>query len=688
MQGEAFFVLDDGQRIVEWSEAAASALGIPEKQALGRHCFEILQGRDFFGRTVCQQECHAFKSLEDGRVTARCTLLLNKESNHDRQVDETLVALPQPLGGYLVTLTEHQQTSKSPQPTSAITTVRDLVELTTLASALSGGPLNQSIDETLDWLRQVLDVEVAELFVAEPHGEGMLLTASSGPFKSAFSEITRFASGEGFPGLILTNGRPIATRKLLEEPRYLRTRVKEKGFQSYVCVPVLGQDGVIGVLNVADRRPDLDTDRASRVLTWAGRLVSTVLHAGILENRIAVMSQSADASENATSDVNDRLHGVLQQMMAIGAAAGGSLSLLDESGRNLLRRVSKGEFDGSLCSHPETGEAGLCPALIDNLGLILRGPKSHRPPACQRLNVGDGVIYCLPLVIGKEAVGIVQLKYPGHGPEPATKYLPFLLDASIEAAKAVRRVRMDMEEQERKSVMLRQWKSQLDEESTRSNGSPVRLPHQIHSTDTNSEHPAIDIRLLGPFEIYQNGHLVLPDSFSRRGALTALKILMLHEGRPVARDRLAELLWPNTDPHAASNRVHGIIHALRSGLEPKQHERSWAFILSEGDRYYFNTDASYRFDAKEFREYVALGERLERDAQAISAIDSYEAAVNLYKGDLLQDDPYAEWCWYERESLRETYLDVAKKLAVLHLSHDAPLKSIEIYRRALKADPL
>ena len=86
--------------------------------------------------------------------------------------------------------------------------------------------------------------------------------------------------------------------------------------------------------------------------------------------------------------------------------------------------------------------------------------------------------------------------------------------------------------------------------------------------------------------------------------------------------------------------------------------------------------------------FVTLSERRERQGDAPAAIDAYETAVNLYRGDLLEDESYAQWCREEREFLRKMYLDTLMRVAGLHMEQSASEKSVESYRRALAIDPL
>jgi DNA-binding SARP family transcriptional activator len=89
-----------------------------------------------------------------------------------------------------------------------------------------------------------------------------------------------------------------------------------------------------------------------------------------------------------------------------------------------------------------------------------------------------------------------------------------------------------------------------------------------------------------------------------------------------------------------------------------------------------------------FLDSIGLGERLQGKNDVARAIDAFEMAISLYGGDLFEDEPYAEWCWEEREVLREGYLDALDRLAGLYLEQGVTERSIELSRTALKTDAL
>jgi DNA-binding SARP family transcriptional activator len=149
-------------------------------------------------------------------------------------------------------------------------------------------------------------------------------------------------------------------------------------------------------------------------------------------------------------------------------------------------------------------------------------------------------------------------------------------------------------------------------------------------------------------------------------ALTLLKILLVHAGRPVPRDMLVELLWPGIDPSVGASRFCVVVHTLRQVVEPSASGHRWVFIQSDEDCYSFDTRAPGWLDIEEFRASVARGHGAEEAGALDAATRAYDDAVRLYRGDLLEDEPAAEWCGVEREHLRETFLGVLKRLASLH----------------------
>ena len=127
-----------------------------------------------------------------------------------------------------------------------------------------------------------------------------------------------------------------------------------------------------------------------------------------------------------------------------------------------------------------------------------------------------------------------------------------------------------------------------------------------------------------------------------RAARALFAVLALHPGEPVSRDRLAGLLWPESDQQAARGSLRMALLALRRVLDPVDPDLIRA------------TNESIMLDVKREAVDWALFERLCARPDAQSRLK----ALELYKGDLETAFPkpheaVTELLRDQRERLRE-----------------------------------
>jgi DNA-binding SARP family transcriptional activator len=162
----------------------------------------------------------------------------------------------------------------------------------------------------------------------------------------------------------------------------------------------------------------------------------------------------------------------------------------------------------------------------------------------------------------------------------------------------------------------------------------------------------LQIVTLGRFRVEgSNGPLSGDWLDQRPGAL--LKYFVSERRRMLPTDRIAEALWPGVGVDEGRNRLRHYVHALRDRLEPDRGARSPArFVVAHRGAYRFDTSAAW-VDADAFEREVRAGlTSLEHGADH-DATAHLAAALHLYQGDFLGEDPYAEWAVDERERLRE-----------------------------------
>jgi DNA-binding SARP family transcriptional activator len=163
--------------------------------------------------------------------------------------------------------------------------------------------------------------------------------------------------------------------------------------------------------------------------------------------------------------------------------------------------------------------------------------------------------------------------------------------------------------------------------------------------------PRLEVSVLGPTRV-ASGEGPIGGKWLEQRPGQLLKYLVCERHRVVPTEEIAEAIWPRGDARALGN-VRHFIHGLRGRLEPQRPKRSpSAFIVARQGGYTINRRLVH-IDADEFEERVTTGVAASAAGEALRAREELERAVHLYRGELLAEEPYAEWAFGERERLRE-----------------------------------
>ena len=198
--------------------------------------------------------------------------------------------------------------------------------------------------------------------------------------------------------------------------------------------------------------------------------------------------------------------------------------------------------------------------------------------------------------------------------------------------------------------------------------------------------PRLVILAFGALQLVRNGEPVTEEAWHTRQARQLLKVLLTERPRPVAADRLIELLWPNSTPAAAATTLRSAVNALRNVLEPDRPRRGHAeYIVTLPPGYAFHAHPDIWIDVAAFEKELEISRR---SADAPARIQHLQAAVDLYLDDYLAGDPYADWAENERERLRELYIGAQLELADERAAAGELAAAIAGCRQVLARDPV
>jgi DNA-binding SARP family transcriptional activator len=197
----------------------------------------------------------------------------------------------------------------------------------------------------------------------------------------------------------------------------------------------------------------------------------------------------------------------------------------------------------------------------------------------------------------------------------------------------------------------------------------------------------VTLRLLGGFAALRGGE---PCRFTRRPSAAIVAYLALHPGTAIAREALAEVLWPGAPPAASRNRFDVALALARRALEPDAGARG-PFLLLRSESGLCRLDPRVTVDVAEFErlaDQVDPGARKRARGSPPITRASLLAATQAYGGDLLPEFAYASWVAGERERLRSRFHRVTLELGRSELAANRPDEAEAAARRVLDDDPL
>ncbi len=196
--------------------------------------------------------------------------------------------------------------------------------------------------------------------------------------------------------------------------------------------------------------------------------------------------------------------------------------------------------------------------------------------------------------------------------------------------------------------------------------------------------PSLQIYALGRFGLMAMGNDLAVGHWERKQPLTLLKFLMHHLGRPVHRERLIELMWPDCDEAQGRERLKVTLYYLRHQLRDAGIKGE--VIETVGSTYILKRGMAW-IDSHAFEDLYKEGEGHARAGRADKAVQCLEEAQRLYRGDYLEEDLYTDWCAEERERLCEIYIDVLGLLADAYATSGSHASAAQICRSALVREP-
>lgn len=207
---------------------------------------------------------------------------------------------------------------------------------------------------------------------------------------------------------------------------------------------------------------------------------------------------------------------------------------------------------------------------------------------------------------------------------------------------------------------------------------PPRPPPEASRPDAD-----VAAMTLGPLEVIVAGKRVV--RWNSLKARAVFQYLLIHRDRPVRRDVLMELEWPDHTHSSARNNLNVALHSLRNALDgPWQNLQP---VVYQDGCYELNPRLTWWVDRDEFLSALAQADAYRVAGQPGPAICHYQRAVKLYRGPLFEDDLNGGWYLAEQRHVTELYLQALESLGEIYFDLGDLASAESSARLALFRDP-
>lgn len=190
------------------------------------------------------------------------------------------------------------------------------------------------------------------------------------------------------------------------------------------------------------------------------------------------------------------------------------------------------------------------------------------------------------------------------------------------------------------------------------------------------------IEVLGPLHVVVDERHLSPRDFRGAKPKQILQVLAVERGHTVPKERLADLLWGDAVPRNHMATLESYISVLRQTLSPGSGPRQ-SVVLTERGGYRLDVD-EVELDLDEFDRTVeeAVG------AHPLAALEALKRALALFRGDVLEDEPYADWARSTRSTYTQRRVQVLIDAGRLSLLTGEAAAALALAEQAVALNPL
>jgi ATP/maltotriose-dependent transcriptional regulator MalT/DNA-binding SARP family transcriptional activator len=197
---------------------------------------------------------------------------------------------------------------------------------------------------------------------------------------------------------------------------------------------------------------------------------------------------------------------------------------------------------------------------------------------------------------------------------------------------------------------------------------------------------SLRIFTLGGFLVHRGEQRIADGEWKSKRSKSLVKLLVAQAGQKVPRDVVIETLSQEPLSEASRLAFNGMLHRLRKMLDQTSADGDVGCIIHEGNLIGLNLSTVWT-DVGQFLSHLETAGRMKSKNEAKKAVEEYEKAIALYRGDFLPEDLYEDWTVSVRDRLRTACLKAIEDAGALCEVLEDKGKAAGFYEQLFLSDP-